>query len=363
MAADTALQPARTGIPGLDDILSGGLPRGHIYLVQGDPGVGKTTLALQFLLSGVASGEKGAVHHALRDRLRAPRRERRTRLVPGRNRDPGGHPGDEPDDGRREHALPSFRGRARGNRRGRSSRKFERFDPARVVIDSLSEIRLLAQSTLRYRRQILALKQYFGSQRTTVLLLDDGSADPGDIHLESIAHGVLRMEQLSPLYGAERRRIRVTKLRGTGFRGGFHDMKIKTGGLVVYPRLVASEHDEHRIASEALATGVDGLDRLLGGGLEYGTTTLILGPAGTGKSAIASIYAAAVGGRGERAAMFHFEEGMGTLRQRTTALGIPLMAEDGARPRQGPAGGSGGDVAGRVLRTSCARRSRWTPPG
>jgi circadian clock protein KaiC len=326
MTTGSPLQPALTGIPGLDDVLSGGFPRGHIYLLRGDPGVGKTTLGLQFLLSGAAAGEKG-LYVTLSEtaaELRAVSASHGWSLdgigikevIPETNLTM-----DE------ENTLFHPSEVELGETTREILGEVQRVGPSRVVIDSLSEVRLLSQSPLRYRRQILALKQFFGNQRATVLLLDDGSSDPGDIHLETISHGVLRMEHLSPLYGAERRRLRVTKLRGTGFRGGYHDMKIKTGGLVVYPRLVASEHDEQKISGEVLASGVEGLDRMLGGGLEHGTTTLILGPAGTGKSAIASVYAAAVGSRGERAALFHFEEGLGTLRQRSAALGIPLVAE------------------------------------
>src|SRR6185369_14498790 len=144
----------------------------------------------------------------------------------------------------------------------------ERFDPSRIVIDSLSEVRLLSQTALRYRRQILALKQIFARRGSTVLLLDDRSEEPGDMHVESIAHGILDLEQLAPLYGAERRRLRVKKLRGVGFRGGFHDMRIRTGGLVIYPRLVASEHQQ-TFLPQALKSGFEGLDRILGGGLEH----------------------------------------------------------------------------------------------
>src|SRR5262249_18109430 len=206
---------------------------------------------------------------------------------------------------------------------GRFLSEIERVRPSRVVIDSLSEVRLLSQTALRYRRQILAFKQIFSERGITVLLLDDRSENPGDMHVESIAHGILDLEQLAPLYGAERRRLRIKKLRGVSFRGGYHDMKIRTGGLDVYPRLVAAEH-HHAFPAEKIASGVSGLDILLGGGLDPGTTTRLRGPAGTWKSAIAAVYAAAVASRGENASMFIFEEGIATLTQRTTALGIPL---------------------------------------
>lgn len=316
-----------SGIAGLDDVLGGGFPAGHIYLIQGDPGVGKTTLGLEFLKAGTSGGQKqlyitlsetadelrgvAASHGWDLDGIEIHEVIPETDLMGGDEDNTLFHPSEV-------ELGETTRG---------FLREVERVNPSRIVIDSLWEVRLLSQTALRYRRQILAFKQVFARRGSTVLLLDDRSEEPGDMHVESIAHGIVDLEQLAPLYGSERRRLRVKKLRGVGFRGGFHDMKIRTGGLVVFPRLVASEFDEHRISSDVLSSGLPGLDRMLGGGLEYGTTTLLLGPAGTGKSAIASIYAAAVGRKGQKAAFFHFEEGLGTMRQRSAALGIPLVEE------------------------------------
>jgi circadian clock protein KaiC len=333
MTRNATTSKACSGIPGLDDVLVGGFPTGHIYLIQGDPGVGKTTLGLQFLRAGVDGGKKKQLYITLSetaDELREVSASHGWDLS-----------------GVEIHEVsPNMELAASDDNTlfhpsevelGETTRELlkvvERFDPSRIVIDSLSEVRLLSQTALRYRRQILALKQIFARRGSTVLLLDDRSEEPGDMHVESIAHGILDLEQLAPLYGAERRRLRVKKLRGVGFRGGFHDMRIRTGGLVIYPRLVASEHQQ-TFLPQALKSGFEGLDRILGGGLEHGTTTLILGPAGTGKSAIAAVYAASVAGRGENVALFHFEEGLGTLKQRTSALGVPLAEQiDAGRVR------------------------------
>jgi circadian clock protein KaiC len=195
--------------------------------------------------------------------------------------------------------------------------------PKRIVVDSLSELRLVAQSTIRYRRQVLALKQFFGGRNCTVLLLDDETGEGKDGQLESIAHGVIRLEQLANQYGAERRRLRVIKMRGVAFRGGYHDFSIRKGGLDVFPRLVAAEH-QAGFEEGDLPSGNAGLDALLGGGLPLGTSTLFLGPAGTGKSTIATQFAVAAAKRGLRAALYVFDENMGTFRSRSRKLGIPV---------------------------------------
>ncbi|MDQ3301055.1 MAG: AAA family ATPase [Myxococcota bacterium] len=188
----------------------------------------------------------------------------------------------------------------------------------RVVTEPVSEAR-----TDRYRRQILSLKQYFAGKDTTVLLLDDRTSEPGDLQLQSLAHGVILLEQMSPTYGDERRQLRIQKLRGIKFRGGRHDFTIRTGGLVVFPRLVASEHQD-KFEMTRLSSGVKPLDDLLGGGLDRGTSTLITGPAGAGKSAVAVQYAVAAAERGDHVVMFAFDERVMTLMERTRALGIPL---------------------------------------
>jgi circadian clock protein KaiC len=200
----------------------------------------------------------------------------------------------------------------------------ERTKPARAVFDSLSELRLLAGNPLRYRRQILALKQFFNGRNCTVLLLDDlTSSGNHDLQVQSIAHAVLRLEQLFPEYGAERRRLMVPKYRGVRFRGGYHDYVIQRGGIEVFPRLTASEH-QHPSAREKLVSGIAELDNLLGGGIERGTSTLIVGAAGTGKSSLAAQFVAAAAARGERGAPFIFDESIHTLLTRADGLGIDL---------------------------------------
>jgi circadian clock protein KaiC len=201
----------------------------------------------------------------------------------------------------------------------------EQAKPSRIVLDSLSEIRLLAQSSLRYRRQILALKHAFARQGATVLMLDDLTADTMDRAVHSVAHGVIRLEELAPTYGAERRRLRVIKYRGQKFRGGYHDFDIETGGVKAFPRLVAAEH-KTRFARDRLPTANAGLDELLKGGVERGSSTLILGPSGTGKSLLSLHFAVAALERGERAALFIFDEELGLLFARAKEMGIDLDA-------------------------------------
>jgi circadian clock protein KaiC len=291
-------------------------------VVEGESGTGKTTLGFQFLLSGNRAGEKGLflALSETREELQAVAASHGWSLdgITLREIPSTGELAPE-ENNTLFHPAEVELGEATKS----LFQEVERVQPARVVIDSLSEFRLLAQSGLRYRRQILALKQFFVGRRCTVLLLNDVSGEAGDAHLHSIVHGILTLEQLAPFYGAERRRMRVVKLRGAKFHGGFHDMKIETGGVVVYPRLVASE-DSAAGSGQQISSGIPTLDRLTGGGLERGTTTLILGPAGTGKSAIASQYAAASAQRGERVAIFTFDEGTPTLLARSEGLGIPL---------------------------------------
>ncbi|MEO5769116.1 MAG: ATPase domain-containing protein, partial [Polyangia bacterium] len=200
----------------------------------------------------------------------------------------------------------------------------QRVNPTRVVFDSLSEIRLLSQGALRYRREILALKQFFVGRRCTVMLLDDRTSEPGDLQLQSLAHGVVCLEQLSPLYGAERRRLRVLKMRGVRFRGGFHDFALKTGGMTVFPRLIAAEH-RSEYAPGQLRSGVAQIDSLVGGGLTRGTSTLLMGPAGTGKSTVSLQFAKAASDAGEKVAIFAFDEGLTTLMTRAIGIGLNLQ--------------------------------------
>jgi len=317
--------PASTGVPGLDDILRGGLTPDRLYLLEGVPGSGKTTLALQFLLEGVRRGESvlyvtlseteaelqgvAASHGWSLDGVTV--RE----LVPSAA-------SLQPDD---HYTMfhPSEIELTDTTKAILSD--VERTNPTRVAFDSLSELRLLAGNALRYRRQILALKQFFAGRHCTVILLDDLTSATHDLQVQSIAHGVIRLEQLNPEYGGERRRLQVVKYRGVSFRGGYHDCTIRRGGLEVFPRLIASEH--HKPWSmDRLQSGLAEIDTLLGGGIERGTSTLILGPAGAGKSSVAAQFASSAAERGQHAALFIFDENLNTLLTRTDGLGISLRA-------------------------------------
>jgi circadian clock protein KaiC len=316
-----ATERARTGIDGLDDILGGGLPRNRLYLIQGNPGAGKTTAGLQFLLQGVKEGESVlcVTLSETAEELEAVARShgwsldgiRLYELAPG-------------EEGLKSDYTLFHPSEVELNKTTQGVLEIvEQIKPTRVVFDSLSEMRLLARDALRYRRQILALKQFFSGRGCTVVLLDDRTADASDLQLESLAHGVIDLEQLAPEYGAERRRLRVKKLRGVSFRGGNHDFKISTGGLVVYPRLVASEYSD-KFTPGMVPSGIPELDQLLGGGLERGSSTLIVGPAGPGKTSLALTYMLAAAERGEHAVFYSFEEGKGTLMARARGLGWDL---------------------------------------
>src|SRR3712207_5709259 len=199
----------------------------------------------------------------------------------------------------------------------------DRTQPVRIVIDSLSEIRLLAQSSLRYRRQILAMKHYFAQQGATVLMLDDLTTDTNDKTVHSLAHGVIRLEGLTPTYGAERRRLRVIKYRGQSFRGGFHDFIIAEGGVQVFPRLVSSEH-KTGFARDVLTSGIGELDELLGGGIEQGSSTLVMGPAGSGKTLLSLPFAVVGGPPGGKGGLFIFGEEIWVLIHRHKLMDIHL---------------------------------------
>ncbi len=322
-APDHESDLAATGINGLDDILGGGFPRNHIYLVEGDPGAGKTTLSLQYLLEGRERGETG-LYVTLSETKRELTKVARSHgwslegieifeLIPSEE-------SLQPDS---QYTMYHASEVELSETTRFVLDVVEQKKPTRVVIDSLSELRLLAQNPLRYRRQILALKQFFAGRSCTVLLLDDRTAEVRDLQVQSVAHGVVLLDQLSPLYGAERRRLRVAKMRGVEYRGGYHDFIIRRGGLQAFPRLVAAEHGE-RFERSDLPSGVPGLDQLLGGGLRRGTSTLLLGPAGAGKSTVAMQYALAAVRRGEPAAIFSFEETLGTIFDRSEGLGMPV---------------------------------------
>ncbi|RPJ70341.1 MAG: circadian clock protein KaiC, partial [Acidobacteria bacterium] len=313
----------QTGIQGLDDVLGGGLIKDRLYLIDGDPGSGKTTLATQFLREGARRGERclyitlseteeelmaGAASHGWTlDGVDIVELVAEAHDLGAESQVTMYHPSEVELHETTRRVLEAV----------------ERINPGRVVFDSLSELRLLAQSSLRYRRQILALKQFFIGRHCTVLLLDDKTGQGSDLQLHSIAHGVITLEQLAPVYGGARRRLRVMKFRGTDYRGGYHDFTIRPEGLIVFPRLVAAEHHEPFVPS-VLASGVAALDDLLGGGPARGTSTLLMGPAGSGKSTLAIQYAAAAAARGERAVVFAFDESLATLEARSSAIGIPV---------------------------------------
>jgi circadian clock protein KaiC len=311
-----------TGITGMDNVLAGGLPPNRLYLIEGRPGTGKTTLALQFLLEGLRLGEHGmyVTLAETADELQASAATHGWSLAGISIIDlaPEESLGAE-----QEQTLLHPAEFELGETTGRILEKVEHERPVRLVLDSLSELRLLAQTALRYRRQILALKHRFTSHHVTVLLLDDQTAEPRDLQLHSIVHGVIALEQSSNIYGAERRSLRVVKLRGVQFRGGNHDYTIETGGLIVYPRLVASEHSND-FSPVAVGTGVPQLDALLGGGLVRGTSTLIMGPTGTGKTTTATRCVLAELERGKPAAVFMFDEALSTFLVRSSAPGMNL---------------------------------------
>jgi circadian clock protein KaiC len=319
-------EPARvsTGNAGLDDILCGGFDADRVYLYEGRPGTGKTTLAMQFLLDGARKGER-TLYVTLSENKReldvVARRHGWSLdnidifelISPDAILDPEReltvlHPSELELNETTELVFDRVR----------------ETDPQRVVFDSLSEVRLLAQSPLRYRRQILGLKNFFTRRRCTVVLLDDLSSSQNDLQLHSISHGVVHLEQLAIDYGGERRRLRVAKMRGISFRGGYHDFTIQKGGLVIYPRLIAAEHHKE-FSGNMTPSGSAELDQLLGGGLERGTNALLIGGAGVGKSSLAMAYAVTAASRGEHSVVFAFDEGRGTIDARARTMGLPLQ--------------------------------------
>jgi len=312
-----------TGIAGLDTVLNGGFARNRMFLIEGMPGSGKTTLALQFLLDGVARGEtvlhvtmsetKEELHAAAASHGWTLRGIEVRELVPSEselapeNRTTMFHPSELELTERTEAILADV----------------ERLKPSRVVFDSLSELRLLAGNPLRFRRQLLAFKRFFAGRQCTVLLLDDLTVADRELQVQSIAHGVVSLEQLTPEYGTERRRLRVLKYRGARYLGGYQDFLIRPGGLVVFPRL-GSDGRAVPALMERLGSGIPALDELLGGGFERGTSTLIVGAPGTGKSTLAARFVAAAAARGQRSTMFIFDENRHVLLSRIAGMGFDL---------------------------------------
>lgn len=312
-----------TGIPGLDDILQGGLIAGKLYLLDGNPGAGKTTLALQYLMEGVRVGER-CLYVTLSetaDELKVGAASHGWDLggieiveLIANERDLDG-------DGDLTMYHPSEVELTETTRKVLDG--VERLKPHRMVFDSLSELRLLAQSSLRYRRQILALKQFFVGRQCTVLLLDDRTSEGADLQLQSIAHGVISLNHKAPTYGPGLRQLQVMKFRGSDFRSGLQDFRIQRGGLEVFPRLAAADHGVPFVR-QSVASGVPALDALFGGGLDRGTSTLLIGPPGTGKSTVSLQFAAAAAARGDCSAVFTFEESRNLLLDRCDGLGIDI---------------------------------------
>jgi circadian clock protein KaiC len=322
----TPPKKARTGVEGLDTILGGGLSVGHVFLLEGNPGTGKTTIALKFLMEGEPAGERGLY-------ITLSETEQELRLSAASHGWTIGKgidifelvPPESLLDADQHQSLLYSSDLELGETTKLIFQAFERVKPTRVVLDSLSEIRLLAQSSLRYRRQILVLKHYFARQGATVLLLDDMTTENLDKTVHSVVHGVIHLEELAPTYGAERRRVRITKYRGQAYRGGYHDFAIRRGGIVVFPRLVAAEH-RTPFPRHVMTTNMPEFDALLGGGLDRGSSALIIGPSGTGKSTVSIQFAIAAIERGESAAIFVFDEELGLLFSRTRSMGFDLEA-------------------------------------
>ena len=316
--------PVTSGSPELDYILRGGYAANRVHLIEGEPGSGKTTLGLQFLLEGCRKGER-CLYITLsesRDELRHVA---------------GTHGWDLSDieifelvppelslDLEREQSIVYASDLELGETVRLVMEEVERVAPARVVFDSLSEIRLLAQGPLRFRRQVLALKHYFARHNCTVLFLDDLTQTVDDLSLHSLAHGVIRLDQQALAYGAERRRLRVWKMRGRAFRGGYHDFVIRRGGLDIFARLVASAHPDPGLPDRVAASGITELDALIGGGIDYGTSTLILGPSGSGKSTLALQFVHGCIRQGEKALFVSFDETQRIFFQRAAGLGMDM---------------------------------------
>src|SRR5690242_2811861 len=322
--AKTQSMRLETGISGLDDILHGGLPAGHVYLVEGDPGSGKTTLGIQFLLAGLVDNEP-ALYVTL-----AESREELQAVADSHGFDISKieifevQPPELDQKGADQYTVFHPSEVELVDVMQSILTKLEKAKAGRIVFDSMSEIRMLARDPLRYRRQILSLKQFFVGRDCTVLLLDDRTGDRSDTQLQSICHGALRMEAIPRDFGPQRRQIQVLKLRASQFRGGTHDYEIEQGGLQIFPRLISAEHRPENIDRTEVPSGIAELDTLFGGGVSRGTTSLFMGPAGCGKSTIATKFLQSAADRGERGIMFACDETVESVLARSRGLGIPL---------------------------------------
>ncbi len=317
-----AFERISTGIETLDEILHGGLTRDRLYLVEGTPGTGKTTFGLQFLLAGRDRGEKG-IYVTLSET-----KEELIGIAQSHGWSLDGiyiHELLNPEDaaGRAQYTMFEPSEVELGSTVGEVQKQVEAMKPQRIVFDSLSEMRLLSQGALRYRRQILALKQFFVGRGCTTLLLDDKATGGEDQQLQSLAHGVIRLEQRLTDYGNERRSLRVIKHRGSDFIGGAHDVQLMRGGMQVFPRATV-DTSPWFADGRVISSGLDSLDQLLGGGITEGSSTLLLGPAGVGKSSMGVQFAVEAAKRGERAVLFEFEESDNALLTRSEGLGLPL---------------------------------------
>lgn len=318
------LKRLKTGIAGFDTILSGGIPENRLYLLQGEPGTGKTTLAFQYLLEGIKENET-CLYISFSET-----REELENVADSHGWDISKlhmlELGSIEDQLKPESQNTVFYPSEVEMNQTTSVlyTEVDKLKPQRIVFDSISEMRMLAESSLRYRRQMLALKQFFAQRNCTVLLLDDLTTSPKDLQVQSIVHGVVNLQKLHPEFGNERRRLNVVKLRGIEYLGGFHDYIIKRGGVEVFPRMTSADHDS-KIVHKSFSSGIKEMDNLLGGGLDAGTSTLFLGPAGTGKSTISLQYAYAAAERGEKSIIFAFEENLATLLMRSTSIGMDIQ--------------------------------------
>ncbi len=317
-------QGVSTGIAGFDGILDGGYASNRVHLIEGQPGTGKTTLALQFLLEGATNGER-CLYITLSE---TPDELRQVAETHGWNLE-GIEifelvPAELSLDPKQQQTVVYASDLELGETIKMTFDEIRRVAPSRVVFDSLSEIRLLAQNPLRYRRQVIALKHLFAQQHCTALFLDDLTEESDDLNLHSLVHGVIRLEHYALQYGAERRRLRIFKMRGRNFRGGFHDFVIRKGGIALFPRLIAAEYADGTKVAEPILSGIAELDQLLGGGLDRGTSTLLMGPSGSGKSTIAMQFVMAALTRDEKALFVTFDETKSILTKRAAGMGWRL---------------------------------------